>query len=95
MSILDSTDFGYGFHFSEEDVEEARERKSEHVYEAFIRPVLDEYSGREIFRPNEINEEMRPPYSYGEVRDALEYASEETEEIEYVEEDMDLFLYTE
>jgi hypothetical protein len=41
-----------------------------------------------------VRDELRPPYSYREVKDALEYASGELEIYELVEEDMDLFMYT-
>lgn len=94
MSILEETDFGYGFNILEEDIEEARERKAEHVYQNFIYPVLQDFSGREVFQPDELQDEIRPPYSYTEVKDALEYASFESEDVEFLEEDMDLFLYT-
>ncbi|MFB6115923.1 MAG: hypothetical protein ABEK10_00270 [Candidatus Nanosalina sp.] len=95
MSVVEGLNLSYTRSVSREEVEEARDRKAEHVYTAFVQPLLEEYSGRKIFQPNEIQDDIRPPYSYREVKDALEYASGETEEIEYVEEDMDLFLYTE
>jgi hypothetical protein len=41
-----------------------------------------------------VGAELRPPYSYREVKDALEYATGEREGYELVEEDMDLYLYT-
>lgn len=95
MSIVDGLDFSYSSHVSEEDVEAARERKAEHVYESFVYPVLEDSSGRKVFQVNEVKDEIRPPYSYREVKDALEYASSETGEVDLLEEDMDLFLYSE
>ncbi|MFB6115412.1 MAG: hypothetical protein ABEK04_03890 [Candidatus Nanohalobium sp.] len=68
--------------FSQEDLEEARERKAEHVYETFVQPVLEEKE--ESFTAEDIRSELRPPYSEEEVKDALEYGVEE-EGLEYVE----------
>lgn len=92
---LGDLDLNYSFSFLDEDPEEARRRKSRHVYESFVRPALENDSGRKIFQPNEVQEDIRPPYSYREVKDALEYASREAEGIEFIEEDMELFLYVE
>lgn len=55
---------------------------------------LSHRDGREVFSVSEVRDELRPPYSYREVKDALEYASGELEIYELVEEDMDLFMYT-
>jgi hypothetical protein len=55
---------------------------------------LSHQDGREVFSVSEVRDELRPPYSYREVKDALEYASGELEIYELVEEDMDLFMYT-
>jgi hypothetical protein len=78
---------------SDGEVEEARWRKSRHVFENFVEPVTSG-DGREVFSVSEVRDELWPPYSYREVKDALEYASGELEIYELVEEDMDLFMYT-
>lgn len=69
------------------------ENRSEHIYTTFIQSVLEDFDGREVFRPNEVQDEIRPPYSYTEVKSALEYGAENSENIELAESDMDLFLY--
>ncbi|WP_414838299.1 hypothetical protein ACK3SF_02755 [Candidatus Nanosalina sp. VS9-1] len=95
MEILENIHFTGLYTASSEDVEQARERKASHVYENFVAPVLEDLDGREIFQVHEVKDDIRPPYSYREIRDALEYGSRESDELEFIEEDMDLFLYRE
>lgn len=94
MAITD-TNYDFALTVSDEEYEEALERKAEHVYNAFVQDVLNRFESRKIFQPQVVQEEMRPPYSYGEVKSALEYGAENSESVEFIEEDMDLFLYAE
>ncbi len=81
---------------SEDEYEERMEQRAENIYENIIAPALEEsFDSRTILQPERIQNEIRPPYSYTEVKDALEYGAEESENLEMLEEDMDLYLLEE
>jgi hypothetical protein len=69
----------YSIHFrpkaSREDAARQRHKKARHVYQTFVEPVLEEID--ETFTPEEVREEIRPPYSEKEIEAALEYAVDE------------------
>ncbi|MFB6174384.1 MAG: hypothetical protein ABEJ87_00215 [Candidatus Nanohalobium sp.] len=67
-------EISYRLRFSPEtsDEEASRERKkrSEHIYETFVKPVLKQ---GEDFTPEDVIERIRPPYNEDEIEAALEY----------------------
>jgi len=80
----------------ESKVEKQRRQRSGRIYRDLVEPLIEEeFESRKIFRPDRIQEELRSPYSYSEVRDALEYATEHRDNMELLEDDMDLYLLTE
>lgn len=93
---MNLTDFNINFgtyHISEKEEKKAQSRKAEHVYNTFVNDILNQFDSRKIFQPNEVREEMRPPYTYTEIKSALEYGAENKDDVELLESDMDLFLY--
>jgi hypothetical protein len=93
LEIMDR-DYSFSISVSEDEYRERIEQRDERIYTTFVEPVLDEsLDGRAVFQPNEVQDNMRPPYSYTEVKSALEYGSENSESVELAESDMDLFLY--
>ena len=68
---------------SDQELEDALERKQRHVYTTFVEPVLEDGGEKTV---EEVMEEIRPPYSEEEIRDALEYGVE-NEGLEYISED--------
>ena len=78
---------------SETEYEERKEQRARNIYEDIIEPVLEEsFDSRTVFQPHSVQEEIRPPYSYGEVKDALQYGAENREHLQLQEADMDLYL---
>lgn len=88
----DKIQFSFTSTISESEYEERMESRAERIYATFVQSVLEEFDGREVFQPNEVQDEMRPPYSYKEVKNALQYGAENSEGLQLLEKDMDLYL---
>ena len=81
---------------SETEYQEREEKRAKNIYEDIIEPALEEsFDSRTIFQPDSIQDEIRPPYSYGEIKDALQYGAENRESLQLQEADMDLYLVQE
>lgn len=78
---------------SDKEYEERKEQRAKNIYEEIIEPALEEsFDTRTVCQPDRIQDEIRPPYSYSEVKDALQYGAENRENLQLQEEDMDLYL---
>mgnify|MGYP002761595689 CR=1 FL=1 len=58
---------------SDQELEDALDSKQIHVYTTFVEPVREDGGEKTV---EELREEIRPPYSEEEIRDALEYCVE-------------------
>jgi len=74
-------------------VKEALEKKTEHVYEQFVRPMVDEKDEGDTLQAVEVMNELSPCYSYQVVERALNYGADQGE-LQTLEEDKGLFLYS-
>lgn len=79
----------HGLDPSEEKLRKARNRKAEHVYETFVRPLLEDLG--EDFSEEEVHENIRPPYTEEEINRALEYGLEEGSLV--YDEEVDLYRW--
>ncbi len=81
---------------SEAEYEKRKERRAKNIYQDIVEPALEQgLDSTTVFQPKRIQDEIRPPYSYTEVKNALEYGAQNSDDFHLLESDMDLYLIEE